>query len=83
MSEYAGQTILWIVGKRSPQDADEHGFAGWDLIGVFDDGDVAVSACQGHPDYFVGPVLLNVCLGDDPIPWPESSYPAGAESMTT
>ena len=64
---------LWIVGDNLNRD-DDDATSKWEILGVFDDEQLAVAACTA--DYhFVGPITLNERLPDEPRPWPSGYYP--------
>ena len=65
---------LWIVGKFTGQTVDDKE---WEFQGVFDSKALALAACEGHPLYFVGPVLLNDVRPDETEKnWVGAFYPA-------
>jgi hypothetical protein len=66
-------TTLWVVGKNCGESDEDQGAVAWDLIGVFDDRELAIAACK--PGYFVGPAVLNEVLPDEARSWPGCFYP--------
>ena len=66
------EKILWVCGKRLGYLED--GSPAWDLQGVFDTEDAAVSACESLRD-FIGPVTLNQGLPQEGVEWPNCRYP--------
>ena len=78
MSERAngmGSGVVWVCGQM-PDEPGEH----WAVMGVFTEERLAVAACVDGR-CFVGPVQLNVELGDvERVDWPGVYYPkAGPE----
>lgn len=71
---------LWIVGAQVKQIVDSTKpeqpllDAIWELLGVFDSEELAVSHChQRH--HFVGAIEMNVRLPDERQEWPGVYYP--------
>ena len=64
---------LWAVGENLNHDDDES-TTKWQILGVFDDEQLAVAACTTG-EHFVGPMTLNECLPDEPKPWAGGYYP--------
>lgn len=60
---------LWVVGKVTDYDAKA-----WEMIGVFDDQELALHACR-TPLYFLGPIELNTALPDETLEWKGAYYP--------
>ena len=58
---------FWIVGK-SLGETDR-----WEFQGLFDDRELAKSACVGD-NYFIAPVSLNEAIGDETSDWPGLTY---------
>ena len=62
---------LWIVGQYV---SGERGSVVWQLSGVFDSKEKAVSACRTW-EYFVGSVTLNQQFPHETVPWEGCYYP--------
>jgi hypothetical protein len=62
-----GQTV-YICGKV--RDEAEH----WEFFGVFTNEEDALALCT-TPQHFVGPVILNQPLDDEPQVWPGAVFP--------
>lgn len=58
---------VWVVGENI-------GSGGWQLLGIFDDEQMAFDACTGK-DNFYGSVPLNVRLSDEAEEWPNIRFP--------
>lgn len=68
MSETFESPTLWLVGRGEANSRE------WALIGVFEDEQVAREACVTDW-HFVGPIILNERLPEEPQDWPGSYYP--------
>jgi hypothetical protein len=67
---------LWVVGlAHGPEEEDADKESGvWSIIGVFNTKRAAVDACTTD-NHFVGPMMLNERLPDEPEPWQGAFYP--------
>ncbi len=63
---------VWVVGKSLHNRHED----AWELVGVFTSEKLAIDACGGHWDYFVGPVIINKAFPDGPTKWDGAYYPA-------
>ena len=61
---------LWVVGKIM---SDEQ-YLQWEIIGVFDEEAKALAACRTQ-NHFLGTVVLNQDVGDEPQEFPNTRYP--------
>lgn len=63
--------MFWIVGKF----VDE-ARRGWEICGLYSTEEKAVLACEGEPEWFIGPLPLDIALPKEPTPWPGAYIPA-------
>lgn len=47
----------------------------WEFIGVCFEEAKALSVCEGHPDYFIGPAEMDAVAPDQTVPWPGAYIP--------
>ena len=62
---------LFIVGKVISFDAQS-----WEFDGLYSTEEGALKRCEGHDNYFIGPVTLDEELPEDVIDWIGAYYPA-------
>lgn len=62
--------LLWVVGKLR----DDAG--SWEMQGVFSTEAIALALCNGHADYFIGPIEIDVPFPDYTVPWPNAYMPS-------
>lgn len=59
---------VWLCGKVV-KDGDM-----WNVQGVFTSEELAIAACRDEY-YFIGPVVVDESLPDEPVEWPGAYYP--------
>jgi hypothetical protein len=68
---------IWVAGRLCGKYRDEKNRGIWEILGVFEDRDLARARCNGplsaedETGDFVGKVVLNEGLPDELVPWPE------------
>ena len=67
---------LWLVGKYL---SGPPGAVVWAFQGIFDSAAAATAACTER-GYFMATVELNEVLADEPVPFPDFSYPLAGEA---
>ena len=67
------EKIIWIVGKWRSGESQN---CVWDINGVFDSEEKAITACANRDNYFVGPLTLNESQSDETTEWLGCYYPA-------
>lgn len=66
--------IVFVVGKHI---AEFNGARAWEIQGVFDAEQKALDVCEGHTEYFVGPMNINEELPYETTPeWVGAYYPS-------
>lgn len=66
-------TTVWVVGKYVT--SFKAGIV-WDVIAVCSTEEIALSAAEGHEDYFIGPLFMDNPLPDQREDWVGAYYPA-------
>lgn len=61
--------MLYIVGKLLARSSD------WEIAGVFSTEERARTCCVGHPNYFIGPIEIDVQSPEGTHAWPGLYYP--------
>jgi len=64
---------LWIVGQV--ENENNQGII-WNFQGVYDTEQKALDSCKGHPEYFIGPAMLNEELPPESCVWKGAYYPS-------
>ncbi len=63
---------VWVVGTHKGE--SELGKA-WEFQGVFSTRERAEAVCEGHPNWFIGPVRIDEELPVETVKWPRCYYP--------
>jgi hypothetical protein len=64
--------MIYVIGKSTA--ATKKGVV-WELQGVFTSQEAAEAACEGHPDYWIGPIEADLLLSDEHTAWPDVYFP--------
>jgi hypothetical protein len=62
---------LFVVGKKLFTHVQA-----WEMIGVYSTETLALRACEGHSDYFIGPMDMDVTSPDEACDWPGAYIPS-------
>ena len=77
--------IMWVVGKwlGEVRDKSDTTSTMWEIQGVFDSEEKGLDVCEGHSDYFIGPVELNKPFPDERVEWEGCYYPEAEKEINT
>lgn len=71
--------MLYVIGKSV---ASYKKGVVWEMMGVFTDEQKAVALCEGHADWFIGPIEQDSLLPIEATEWPGSYFPSEIKART-
>ncbi len=77
LEQIDGEAPFWLVGKA----LDEEHPDAWEFQGLYHDQHLALARCHGEPDFWIGPVYLNMDIGSEKQVWPGARFPTEEETQ--
>lgn len=66
-------SVVWCVGQTTAETPDGRV---WNIHGIYTSEAAALVACDGHPEFWIGPMPLDQALPYDVVEWTGAYYPS-------